>query len=307
MSIGIHGCHWMSMDIHGHFWICINIMSPWASATMDWDCLQHDNDSCFHYDKMQVLLPAATAMISAMQQQTFYEYITAADYCKLLIISKAISKAFAPLGGIVMLSKCHGMKNAEKGKLKQQCTRAPCHLIAESGVHVCGNHAIKNDKSTVWYVALGHLANIQPRVVDMNPQVGNAEAHSMIPTPPHPTPSHPIPPSHPHPIFEKLENNHLLCCDSQTYIVSPGIPKHTLFPQGSPNVHCLPRDSHTYIVSPRIPKHTLLPQGFPNIQCSPRDSQTYIVSQGFPNIHCFPRDFPTYIASPGIPKHTLFP
>jgi len=168
-----------------------------ASATMDWDCLQHDNDSCFHYDKIQVLLPAATAMISAtMQQQTFYEYITAADYCKLLAISKAISKAFAPLGSIVMSSKCHGINNAQKGKLKQQCGVGPCHLIGESGVHVCGTHANKKNKSTVWSVALGHLANIQPRAVDMNPQVGSAEAHAVITTPPRPTPPHPIP-SHP--------------------------------------------------------------------------------------------------------------
>ena len=36
-------------------------------------------------------------------------------------------------------------------------------------------------------------------------------------------------------------------------------PKHTLFPQGFPNIHCFPRDSQTYIVSPWIPKHTLFP------------------------------------------------
>ena len=186
--MNFHCYQWISKGVHGNPWLsmetkrCTQLQNNFDGLSVNetWiGILQHDSDNCSPYNKMQVCLSAAIAMIPAtMQQQSFYEYITAADYCKLLTTSTAISKGFAPLGCIVMLSKCHGVKNAQKGTLKQQCSVAPCHLIAESGVHLCGNHKNKKSKSTVWSVALGHLANIQQRVVDMNPQVGNAEAHS---------------------------------------------------------------------------------------------------------------------------------
>ena len=47
--------------------------------------------------------------------------------------------------------------------------------------------------------------------------------------------------------------------DSQTYIVSQGIPKHSLFPKGFPNIHCFPRDSKS-------------------MHCFLKHSQTYIIS-----------------------------
>ena len=315
-SIDVHRYSWMSLDVHRYPWTFLDTHKynePMCFSHHWLGLFTHDNDGCFHYDKMQVLLPADIAMISAMQQQTFYEHITAADYCKLQITSKTISKAFAPLCSIVMLTKCHGLKNAGKGELKQQCTRAPRHLIAESGVHVCGNHANKSDKSTVWSVPIGRFANIQQRVVDMIPQVGNAEAHSMIPIP-YPTPSHPTIPSSSH--FEKLENIHVLFCDSQTYIVSLGIPNYTLLPSEFQNANCLPRDPQTYVVSLRFRHaHCFLkdsqahsvPQWFPNIHCSPVIPKHTLFPQKFLNMHRFPKDSQTYIVSQVIPKHTMSP
>ena len=106
-------------------------------------------------------------MIPAMQQQQFYECIKASDYCKLLRTSKGVSNVFVPLSRMVIMSKCHGLKNAAKGKTqRQQCSLNPTHLFADSGIHVCGNHKKKDDTSTIWSIALSNIANFQPKVVE---------------------------------------------------------------------------------------------------------------------------------------------
>jgi len=103
------------------------------------------------------------------------DWITADSYGNLLCTCKVLRKGMAPLNGFLDKSGCEGLKNPDKGIIKQ-CTLGPtCRL---DGRKLCGNHFNKKNKATMWSVSVSVLA---PNIVIANEPADPAAGEAAEP------------------------------------------------------------------------------------------------------------------------------
>jgi len=103
------------------------------------------------------------------------DWITADSYGNLLCTCKVVRTGMAPLNGFINKSGCQGLKNPDKGIIKQ-CTLGPtCRL---DGSKLCGNHFNKANKATMWTVPVSVLV---PKIVIADEPADPAAAEAAEP------------------------------------------------------------------------------------------------------------------------------